>query len=114
MIPGRWVMWTIIFEDNSPIDDFEDGIVLRLYMNDVMFMRKTAKGSLRLNEGPLHFLPNEELMDGIYLSNFTYFPWAMTEQEIGTQFRRGVRPKGGNMCSSGSAGEGEPLVLPVD
>lgn len=117
MLPGRWVMWTFILEDNVPIDDFEAGIVMRLYLNDTLFMRKTAKGALRLNEGSLHLCPNSDMIQGLEISNLTFVPWAMSDRDIQSRFRQGVRPKGGSsMCSADSVGmgDGQILVLPTD
>jgi hypothetical protein len=117
MLPGRWVMWTFVLEDNVPVDDFEAGIVMRLYLNDTLFVRKTAKGALRLNEGSIHLCPNSDMIQGLEVSNLTFVPWAMSDRDIQKRFRQGVRPKGGRgMCSADSTGlgDGQILMLPTD
>lgn len=89
LMTGRWVMFTIVFQDHVPIDDFEDGILMQMYVNDVTLVRKTARGALRLNNGDMCFLPNDEAIRGGFLADFAYYPWALSRKEIQQRFRKG-------------------------
>lgn len=93
MVPGRWAMYTFVLEDNVPIDDFENGIVAKTYINDVLFHRQTARGALRQNPGPFHVLPNADLLQGAFLGNIMYVPFAMTSEEVGWLYAKGIDPK---------------------
>lgn len=93
LVPGRWAMYTFVLEDNVPIDDFENGIVARLYINDLLFHRQTAPGALRQNAGGFHLLPNAELLQGASLGNLMYVPFALTSEEVAWLYAKGIDPK---------------------
>jgi hypothetical protein len=117
MIPGRWILYTMTFEDNMPVDDFEDGIEMKMYINNVLLFRKIAKGALRLNEGDLHFFPKgDELIQGAFIGDFRYIPWAASYNEINKIYEKGVNPsKPATFCdASKNGGEGGILRVPED
>lgn len=87
-----WVMATFVFEDNMPINDFESGIVVRFYLNDTLFQVSRVRGTLRQNNGALHVLPlrqGEMPMQGVRLANFSYFNYAMGDEDVRARYMRG-------------------------
>lgn len=90
LIPGRWVMLTVVLEDNIPIDDFENGIRARMFLNGELVMQQSAFGALRINNGDLHLLPNQNLIEGALFANVRYYPWALTGSEVSNLFAKGL------------------------
>lgn len=59
LAPKYWVMYTFVFEDNVPINDFENGIAIKFYINDTMYQVHKVKSTLKQNNGDLVVLPDE-------------------------------------------------------
>lgn len=54
---GRWAMYTFTFEDHIAINDFEDGIMVRFYLNDTLYQTNTLPSTLRQNYGDMFLFP---------------------------------------------------------
>lgn len=59
LVPHYWVLFTFVFEDNVPINDFENGIAIKFYVNDTMYQIHKVKSTIKQNNGDLHVLPDE-------------------------------------------------------
>ena len=92
-IPNQWIMYTVTFEDNVPIDDFENGLLVKFFVNGQLIMRKTVHGALRLSEGDLFLLPNSTLLNGASFASLVYYPWAMCDKEVLHVFKKGPSKK---------------------
>ena len=91
MLPGKWALWTFVFrEDVSKTGgaDAESGIVVMMYVNEVLHHTEKVKGSLRLNKGFVTILP--EPINHCMLADLTYHNWALTQLDVSNIVRRGV------------------------
>lgn len=76
LIGRKWVMFTFIFEDNVAINDFEDGIIMRFCINDIVYYTHRVKTALRNNTGDLHLFP-DGYIPGCRVANLCYFNYAI-------------------------------------
>jgi len=78
----KWVMLTISFEDNTPINDFESGVLVRVYVNDVLYHTGRFASALKQNNGSLCMFPDEGGAPSCRISNFVYFNYAASDEDI--------------------------------
>jgi len=81
IMQANWVMVTIIFEDNIPINDFENGIRVQIYMNNLLYDTSYFNGMLKQNVGNLYFFPDGPL-NGVRVGNMKYYNYALAISEI--------------------------------
>lgn len=93
LVKGKWAMMTFTFEDNASINEFEDGIVVRFYLNDTLYMTKTMAGTFKQNQGDLYLFPSDNgTVAGptrTKLGNLQYFNYALSTDVIKGLFRAG-------------------------
>jgi hypothetical protein len=77
----KWLLITVVFEDNAPINDFENGILVKFYINDVLYQSASYASALRQNNGQLHMFPDGPVSN-CKISNFAYYNYAVTDAEI--------------------------------
>lgn len=82
LLSKNWFMITITFEDNFPILDFERGIFIRIYINDTLYQMEKIPSVLRQNRGNFHLLPTQQPMKGLKIADFSYFNYALSDQEV--------------------------------
>jgi hypothetical protein len=94
-----WVMYTFVFMDYVPINDFESGIVVKSYINDTVYQMDKFSGSLRDNDGELTVLPDGPPgTDMTYstpgtkllLSTMDYYNYALSDIEVRNRYTHGV------------------------
>jgi len=86
-----WFMITITFEDNIPINDFENGIMVKFYVNDVIYKSGKYKSTLKQNPGDLILFPNgDNPITNVKLSNMKYFNYVLNESEIKNLLQQGA------------------------
>lgn len=103
----RWTLYTFTFEDNVAINDFEDGVVVRFYINDELYNSYRTRGTLKQNNGNLYALPGPQPIPGANIGNLTYYNYAIGPQEVAGIFKAGP-PK--HAASLGQAGS-EPVYV---
>lgn len=81
-LTSTWFMITVTFEDNVPINDFENGIQVKFYINDVMYQVAKYRSALKQNNGDLCLFPNDVPMTGVKVSNMKYFNYVIPESDI--------------------------------
>ena len=81
-LDNTWHMITISFEDNIPINDFENGIQVRFWINDVLYKTSRFASALKQNQGDLHLFPNSTPIQNVKISNLKYFNYVLGESEI--------------------------------
>lgn len=91
MMQNKWAMFTFTFEDNMPINDFENGLVVRMFVNDILFFTQRKRTTLRQNNGNLYLFPSGQI-NGCKLGNLKYMNYAIGLDEVRKIFRQG-RPK---------------------
>lgn len=95
LIPRHWALITIVVEDNVPINDFENGIAIKTYVNDTLYGTSVSEGSLRMNNGPFHILGGEEWPAESRMSDLFYYNYALSDSEV-----RGIFNSGPNTSAS--------------
>lgn len=90
MMAGQWFMITVIFEDNMPINDFENGLSVKFYLNDVLYQSATFPTAMKQNKGDLYIFPriNNSIISGCRISNFMYYNYAVSDKDITLEYNR--------------------------
>lgn len=88
----KWVMITFTFEDNIPINDFENGIVVKFWVNDTLYQTGYYTSALKQNNGNLYFFPDGTIPT-CRLCNFSYMNYCASLNEIQTLFMKGPSNK---------------------
>lgn len=81
MLQSQWFMMTIVFEDNIPINDFENGLSVKVYINGSLYQSATYAAMLKQNNGNFFLFP-EGSVDQCKISSFNYYNYAQGEMEI--------------------------------
>lgn len=98
MMPSRWLLFTMVFEDNySFTDSSENGIKFTMYVNDIPYWSESASRSpalrynyLKQNDGDLTFVPNiGTASDFFTIANVKYFNYAANQSEIASAYNAG-------------------------
>lgn len=76
-----WFRMTIVFEDNIPISDFENGILVRVYLNDNLYQIEKIASTLRQNRGDLEIFPDGAIQN-CKIANMKYYNYALSDAEI--------------------------------
>jgi hypothetical protein len=105
-----WHMITVSFEDNIPINDFENGIMVKFYINDVLYKVSRFPSALKQNQGDLFMFPNgESPITNVKVSNFTYYNYVLGEDEIRSLSLGGANSNPSS--STSTSGSTKPPVL---
>lgn len=92
IIPKRWVLLTAVFQDNVPLGDFENGLNVRVYINDFVYREdQFPKTALVQNDGAFSLLPDGAPPSGtgLRLSDLSYHNHALTDSDVGRLYARG-------------------------
>lgn len=105
MTPNKWVLYTVTFQDNVPINDFENGVVIKFFINDLMLASETLRlrSALQQNNGNLYLFPSGAI-SGCKVGNLTYYNYAVSPSDIKTVYQQGPPSqmtviKGGSVAS---------------
>ncbi|KAG1667188.1 hypothetical protein FOA52_004183 [Chlamydomonas sp. UWO 241] len=88
VLQKNWIMITLVFEDNIPINDFENGVRVQMYVNELLYDSNVYAGMLKQNMGNLEFFPDGPAV-GVRLSAMKYFNYALSSVDIGKMFVAG-------------------------
>lgn len=83
----QWFMVTIIFQDNMQINDFENGIIVRFYINDILYKQQVYNSALKTNDGDFTIFP--DVIPGCKISSFDYYNYAIDESLIEGHYKNG-------------------------
>lgn len=121
LIQGRWALLTFTFEDAVSISDFEDGIRIRFFINDLLFQTSTMASAFKQNSGDLLLLPaitktdpktgvktTEGPIGSAQIGNLAYYNYALGPEDVRSLFRAGP-PRKPAALQNGP--RGEPLYL---
>jgi hypothetical protein len=109
LIENKWVLMTFVFEDHMPINDFEDGIQFRFFLNDILYSAKTFRSALRQNSDDLHLFPDGGIK-GARFGDLRFMNYAVDPDWVREKFRKGP-PKSAATEHAGRNSMGEPLYL---
>lgn len=94
ILDNTWHMITVSFEDNVPINDFENGILVKFYINDILYKIGRFSSALKQNHGDLHLFPNgTNILSNVKISNFSYYNYVLSENEIRANALAGANTK---------------------
>lgn len=82
LFPGQWMRLTIVFEDNVPINDFEDGLSVRFYINDVLYQTGKYATALRQNKGDMFLFPDDIPIKDCKISDMKYYNYALSDEDV--------------------------------
>jgi hypothetical protein len=82
MVQGSWALITITFEDNIPINEFENGIVVKIYVQDQLYRVGRYQTALKQNYGDFILFPNKEAISDVKISDLSYFNYALSPRDI--------------------------------
>jgi hypothetical protein len=80
-----WFLLTFTFEDNIAINEFENGIRVCMYVNDIIYNTQMFKGSLKLSSGNMYFFPtrdSQNVPNGVSIASVRYFNYALDLKEV--------------------------------
>ncbi|AUF82176.1 putative concanavalin A-like lectin/glucanase domain-containing protein [Tetraselmis virus 1] len=94
LIPGHFVLFTVVLEDNVGIDSFEKGVRCKVYINDQLYHTGTTSGSLRENNGPLHLFLDETpegttSIPHCKMADLTYYNFALEDKDVASVYSQG-------------------------
>ena len=92
MVQGTWILFTITFEDNIPINEFENGIIVKVFIQDQLYRVGRYKSALKQNYGNLIMFPNEDPITDVKLADLTYYNYALNQRDV-----EGIMLKGPNL-----------------
>lgn len=111
LILKKWALFTIVFEDNIPVSEYEDGIRMRLYLGDVMFDSVPYPGkTMRQNNGQLYLFPTGGIQ-GAKVGNLSYYNYALEGDAIKLINDRGPPTSRSTIQNAGTDVAGQPLFL---
>ena len=107
--PHYWVMFTFVFEDNVPINDFENGITIKFYMNDTLYQLHRIKSTLKQNVGDMVVLPDENGIGikSARICDLYYHNYAIDDIKVKELYAKGPVKK----RFTNNVNFGEPLYL---
>jgi hypothetical protein len=88
LLASQWFLVTIVFEDNIPINDFEQGLMIKFYVNDVLYQTGTWSSMLKQNNGNLFLFPKTSPSQ-CRISNFNYYNYAVSMTDVISTYRNG-------------------------
>ena len=110
MIQGRWAMLTFAFEDNVGISNFEDGIMVRVYLNEDLYYTHRQRGAFKRNQGDLFLAPGfDRSINNVRIGDIKYFNYAMPPADVAKIYRYG--PPKHQTDELQQRGESNPLYL---
>ena len=117
LIRNKWALLSFVFEDNVAITDFEDGIIMRFYVNDVLYQVDKRRSTLRQNAGDLVLFPQtpnvgDGGLKGSRIADLTYRNYAMSANSVREVYDAGP-PKYFASELAGHNEVGDPLYLSV-
>ena len=106
-----WIMYTFVFMDYVPINDFENGIVIKSYVNDTLYQMDKIPGTLRDNEGEFTLLPdgapgaNTDASSSLHLSSMDYYNYALSDKDVTARFSNGVNMNANSDITADKSGK---------
>jgi len=88
LLQAKWFLISIVFEDNTPINDFENGVTVKFYVNDVLYQSGTYSATLKQNMGNLFMFPSGSI-DQCKISVFEYYNYALGLQDVQAKYNAG-------------------------
>lgn len=89
MLNNQWIMISISFEDNIPINEFENGVIVKFHVNETLYKVGRFTSALKQNFGDLYLFPNEVPLADVKLSNMIYYNYVVSDSEVRNLYAKG-------------------------
>lgn len=93
LLNKNWMLVSFVFSDHMAIDDFEDGIEVSVYINDVKYASERKRDAFVQNNGHLHLFTDTDATgspaNGVAIADLTYHNFALNPIDL-----RGILSKG--------------------
>lgn len=110
LMQGKWALLTFAFEDNVGISNFEDGIMVRFYINDSLYHTHRQTGSFKHNQGDLYVAPNfDRAINNLTIGDIRYYNYAVPPKEVADVYKDGPPTKPADELQQ--RGSSDPLYL---
>lgn len=86
LFTNKWVNLTMTFQDNSAINDYQKGIIVRFYVNGMIYHVAEIPGLLKQNRGNFYVFPDGGI-DGCKIADLKYFNFALSDSEVSEYMR---------------------------
>ena len=101
-----WVLYTFVFRDNVQVNDFENGIEVQFYINDLLYSTNKMLGTLKQNNGNLYLFPSGAIA-GCSIGDLTYYNSAQEVADITKVYTAGPPTKTNVVNNAG------PIATPL-
>lgn len=102
LFPRQWMRITVVFEDNVPINDFEDGISVRFYIGDILYTSGRFSSALRQNMGDLYLFPDDIPIKDCKIADVKYYNYALSDEAIRQEGLKKPNLQSASLSSSAS------------
>jgi hypothetical protein len=93
LLSSKFFMLTVVFEDNMPINDFETGILVKVYINDTLYATGRYNDTLKQNNGNLVLFPDANAIPNCKISDLVYYNYALSDADVVRLASKGPNPK---------------------
>lgn len=87
MYTSRWLLLTMTFEDSKKISvgdhEHEDGLLVKFYLNDVLYVTRQYDTTIKQNLGNLYVFPDGNAVPKCKIADLSYHNYAITDKKIG-------------------------------
>jgi hypothetical protein len=94
LLNKNWMLVSFVFSDHVPIDDFEDGIEISVFINDIRYAIARVRDTLVQNDGKLYLFPNLGLRtpaaNGVSVAHLKYHNYALGTSDLRAMVQQGV------------------------
>lgn len=89
LFAARWMLISMTFEDGMRPGEFDDGLTVRFYINDVLYSSGQYDTTIKQNKGNIHVFPDGVAIPDCKIANFVYYNHCLTSKEIKNLVREG-------------------------
>lgn len=89
MYTSRWLLLTMTFEDSKQVGEHENGLLVRFYLNDVLYVTRQYASTIKQNQGNLHMLPEGVAIPKCKIADLKYHNYALKPDKISALFASG-------------------------
>lgn len=95
LLPKKWCLMTVVMQDNMPLQDFENGLLIKVYVNDLLYDTGIFPNtSMKQNRGNLFIAPDGPAgITKTLFGNLTYYNYVPSDNEIAKTYNAGPPTK---------------------
>jgi hypothetical protein len=96
LLVDRWMCFTFVVQDNQPVNDFENGVQVLCYVNQILAKTATFRSAVKTNTSGFHLCPPAASgpTEGTALAvgkigHLSYYNYALEPADVDALFHRG-------------------------